>query len=222
MTSSSIRWLSDISLGDADQVGGKAANLGELTAAGFPVPPGFVVTADAYADAMAANAVFEGLRRLTNGAAAIEQKALLEISNHARDSIRGAGIPIALRDDIEDAVRELDGSSSGEPLSVVVRSSAIGEDAGDTSFAGMNETFTNLTTLEEILDGVVECWASLYGERVISYRAQHGLTADPKIAVVIQSMIDSQRSGVMFTADPASGDQKLPSGVQDHPRQRGA
>jgi pyruvate,water dikinase len=89
---------------------------------------------------------------------------------------------------------------------VAVRSSATSEDTAAASFAGMNETFTNVTGVSEVLDRLVDCWASLYGQRVLSYRGSRGFTEEPAIAVVIQQMVDSERSGVMFTADPSTGD----------------
>ena len=95
------------------------------------------------------------------------------------------------------------GSAAG---CVAVRSSATAEDSATTSFAGMNETFTNVEGETLLLERVVDCWASLFGARVLAYRSTQGVTAEPAIAVVVQRMVDSDRSGVMFTVDPATGD----------------
>jgi pyruvate,water dikinase len=89
---------------------------------------------------------------------------------------------------------------------VAVRSSATSEDTGETSFAGMHETYTNVTSLDALIERVIECWASAYGQRVIAYRKAQGMTEEPALAVVVQAMVDSARSGVMFTADPATND----------------
>jgi pyruvate,water dikinase len=86
-----------------------------------------------------------------------------------------------------------------------VRSSGTTEDAGDSSFAGMNASFTNVIGLPNVLARVKDCWASLYGERVLAYRAEQQLTEEPAIAVIMQKMIFSEESGVMFTADPTTG-----------------
>ncbi len=92
----------------------------------------------------------------------------------------------------------------GPNVNVAVRSSATGEDGADASFAGMNATFTNISGEPELIDAVQRCWASLFGARVVSYRASRGFSADPAMAVVVQQMIASERSGVAFTADPTT------------------
>ena len=109
--------------------------------------------------------------------------------------------PTSWRPSIVDAYRV-----SGRDVRVAVRSSGIGEDAEGTSFAGMNETFTNVAGTEQLLTRVVDCWASLWGARSIFYRGDKELTAEPSIAVVVQEMVPSERSGVMFTVDPSTGE----------------
>jgi pyruvate,water dikinase len=96
----------------------------------------------------------------------------------------------------------------GSPVAAV-RSSAVGEDSSEASFAGMNASFTNVHGGDELVRRIVDCWASLFGARVVAYRAARGLTAEPAIAVVVQTMVASERSGVAFTADPRSGDRDL-------------
>jgi pyruvate,water dikinase len=105
-----------------------------------------------------------------------------------------------IADAIENAYRRL-----GDNVAVAVRSSGTTEDAGDSSFAGMNASFTNVIGLPSVLARIKDCWASLYGERVLAYRAEQHLSEEPAIAVIIQKMIFSEVSGVMFTADPTSG-----------------
>jgi pyruvate, water dikinase len=207
MTAPAIRWIDDLRLEDADSVGGKAGNLGELMAAKFPVPPGFVITSDAYLDAMGAAGVRSQLLACAQHSHPLDYESLLSASNEARRIISEVGLPEMLRQQIIEAIKRLAVDRDRQmPISVVVRSSAIGEDAGDTSYAGMNDTFTNLSTVDEILGAVVDCWASLYGQRVLAYRGYQSVIAEPSIAVVVQRMIPSNRSGVMFTVDPASTD----------------
>ena len=91
------------------------------------------------------------------------------------------------------------------PVTVAVRSSAVGEDSADTSYAGMNATFTNVRGADALVDAVVECWASAFTPRVVAYRAEHGKEELPDLAVVVQLMAPAQKAGVAFTADPVTG-----------------
>ena len=117
--------------------------------------------------------------------------------------IRKAALPPALAE----AVRAAYGRLPDDARSLTaVRSSAVGEDAADCSFAGMNASFTNVRDPDEALQRVVDCWASLVGPRVVAYRAARGITAEPAIAVVVQVMVAAERAGVAFTADPRTGD----------------
>ncbi|MEZ5142879.1 MAG: phosphoenolpyruvate synthase [Acidimicrobiales bacterium] len=194
-----IVWFEDLSLADEPAVGGKGANLGELTRAGFPVPPGFVVTAEAYLDAMAAGGVRDKLAATAAAVDADDPAALATTSAELQALVRGAGVPPALADELAAAAARLGADR------VAVRSSAAGEDSADASFAGMNETYTNVGA-DELAARLVDCWASVYGERVVAYRANRGIEREPAIAVVVQAMVDSERSGVMFSADPSTGD----------------
>jgi len=189
--------LSEVGLADVGLVGGKGANLGEMIAAGFPVPPGFVVTADAYLDAMELAGLRDELAEHARNAAELTPDALAEAAQQMRSSVRACALPAALADDALERLRAL-----GPDVRVAVRSSATAEDSTDTSFAGMNETFTNVRE-PELLERITDCWASLFGERVASYRVDRGLVDEPAIAVVVQQMVASDRSGVMFTVDPA-------------------
>jgi pyruvate,water dikinase len=195
-----VRWFEEIGLTDVGLVGGKGANLGELTGAGLPVPPGFVITADAYLDAVSQSGVRARLAMLLSGLNADDHVALTKTTTAAREAIMDAPIPGDIADAIADAYRRL-----GDDVAVAVRSSGTTEDAGDSSFAGMNASFTNVIGLRNVLARVKDCWASLYGERVLAYRAEQHLNEEPAIAVIIQKMIFSEVSGVMFTADPTTG-----------------
>ncbi|MEC7525315.1 MAG: phosphoenolpyruvate synthase [Myxococcota bacterium] len=192
--------LSALRLADVPRAGGKGANLGELIAAGLPVPPGFVVTADAYLDAMDRAGVREDLAKMAAALDADDPEALEVVTGQLRDMVTHAGIPAGLRAEIREAYAVL-----GDGVPVAVRSSATMEDSGGASFAGMNETFTNVVGVDALLDAVLRCWTSVWGARVVAYRAERGIDEEPAIAVVVQRMVDADRAGVMFTADPASG-----------------
>jgi pyruvate,water dikinase len=194
-------WFRDLGVGDAGIAGGKGANLGELTRAGFPVPDGFVVTASAYLDAMDRGGVRALLRERSAAFLADDPGALQARAQELRRAIADAGIPDDLRREIAAAYETLGAGSF-----VAVRSSGTAEDSTEASFAGMNETFTTVRGEEQLLARVVDCWTSLFGARACAYRASRGVTVEPAIAVVVQRMVDSERSGVMFTADPATGD----------------
>jgi pyruvate,water dikinase len=196
-----IRWFDEIGLADTLEVGGKGANLGELTAAGLPVPPGFVVTGEAYLSSLDHAGVRGRLRALLATARPDDLDELDRVAKEAQELVRAVPVPPDLAAAVLDAYHRL-----GTDLSVAVRSSGIGEDAEGTSFAGMNATFTNVTGDDDLLTRLVDCWASLHGARALAYRASRDLTGEPTVAVVIQEMVPSERSGVMFTADPSTGD----------------
>ena len=197
----STAWFRDLGVGDADVAGGKGANLGELTAAGLPVPPGFVVTSGAYLSAIKASGAREKLQAAVLGLDSDSDDALTSASELACSLVRSTAIPTDVAQAITEAYQLL-----GSRVRVAVRSSGTSEDAGDTSFAGMNATFTNVAGEVDLLARVVDCWASLYGKRVMSYRAATKLAEEPTLAVVVQQMVPSERSGIMFTADPSNGD----------------
>ncbi len=200
-TTDLIAWFEDLTRDDVPRAGGKGANLGELTRAGMPVPGGFVVTATAYLQSMDA----AGVRAAMQDAAAVvdaeSPESLAAAAAGLQALVHSAGMPDALARAVREAYARL-----GSDLRVAVRSSATAEDSASTSFAGMNQTFTNVRGPDELLERIVDCWASLWGPRVVAYRATHRLSGEPAIAVVVQRMVDSDASGVMFTADPATGD----------------
>ncbi|USX54458.1 phosphoenolpyruvate synthase [Lentzea sp. HUAS12] len=199
--SSYIRDFSTLGKDDTETAGGKGANLGELTRAGLPVPPGFVVTAEAFLKSMGqvreelAGELAVALDRASS------PERLAEAAERMRDLVRKAGISDDVRHEVLQAYRDL-----GQDESVAVRSSATSEDTAGASFAGMNSTFTNTRGAHALLDRLLDCWVSLFGTRSVAYRAEQGITDEPAIAVVVQKMVNSERSGVMFTADPSSGD----------------
>ncbi|MDR2996671.1 MAG: hypothetical protein LBU78_00965, partial [Microbacterium sp.] len=168
-------------------VGGKGANLGEMRRAGLPVPGGFVVTTDAYA--RAAEAV--GLAERGGDAEPAELRRMLE----------AAPIPEDLRAAVADAYAQL-----GDDVAVAVRSSATAEDLPGAAFAGQQDTYLNVVGVNDVLDAVRRCWASLWTDRAVSYRRERRVDPDGvRIAVVVQQLVDADVAGVMFSADPVSG-----------------
>jgi pyruvate,water dikinase len=203
MTSASyVRDISALSLADSEDAGGKGANLGELVAADLPVPPAFVLLRACYLESMRVGGVDAELGALHREAlASVDDSVRLgELCHRMQDLVSKAGVDDRVRRETLTAYHRL------HPAAVVaVRSSATGEDGRDASFAGMNKTITNVTGDDALITAVQECWASLFSPRVITYRASRGFTADPAMAVVVQQMIDSEKSGVAFTADPSTG-----------------
>ncbi len=197
-----VRPFDSLGVGDVEVAGGKGANLGELTAAGLPVPGGFVVTGQAYLEALDAAGSRQRLLDVVSSADIESTRALQLASDELRVTVKKAGVPDAIRDAILRAYADLGGN-----VRVAVRSSATAEDTAEASFAGMNETYTNVTG-DHLIERVTDCWASLWGPRVIAYRQQMDITDEPTIAVVVQRMVDSECSGVMFTVDPRAADRK--------------
>lgn len=195
-----VRPLSTLRASDTARAGGKGANLGELLAAGLPVPPGFVITAQAYLSAVEQAGVRGALLARVAGLNPGDSRALAEGAEALQALVRQAGLPRELSAAVDRAYRAL-----GAGVRVAVRSSATMEDTAGASFAGMNETFTNVQDEAALHEAIVRCWMSVWGRRVIAYRKSQGIEEEPAIAVVVQQMVDSDRSGVMFTADPASG-----------------
>jgi len=198
-----VRQLSELSRADVPFAGGKGANLGELTAAGLPVPPGFVVGAPTYAAFVDQTGLRTRIAERLAGIDVDDADALAVACDDVRAAIEGEPLPEWLNEPLALAYESL--SEEREPA-VAVRSSATAEDTASASFAGMNETFLNVRGAKALAEAVRRCWASLFGARTVFYRAKRGLgQADMDIAVVVQSQVESTRAGVMFTIDPASG-----------------
>jgi pyruvate,water dikinase len=191
--------LDALGAGDVAVAGGKGANLGELRQAGFPTPDGFAVTAAAYLRVLEENGVRSDLLALHERSQQ-DGADTASLAAEARGIVASLSLPAWFRDEVADAYASL-----GEDVPVAVRSSATAEDTEAASFAGMNETFTNTRGVADVLSRIQDCWRSLYGDRVVSYRAQRGIADEPAIAVIVQQMVASERSGVMFSIDPSTG-----------------
>ncbi len=202
-----VRPFAQLRREDTAYGGGKGANLGELTAAGLPVPDGFVVGAPTYAEFLAHTGLRERLAALLDSVDVEDTAALQAASAAARELFDQTPVPEPLAHEIRVAYGRLAGGPGEDPiLPVAVRSSATAEDTDATSFAGMNETYLNIRGGVAVIDAVRRCWRSLFGSRTIYYRGvNHFGQADMDIAVVVQRQIESTRAGVMFTVNPATG-----------------
>ncbi|HET6502550.1 MAG TPA: phosphoenolpyruvate synthase [Amycolatopsis sp.] len=199
-----VKDLSEIRAVDAVSAGGKGANLGELMAAGFPVPAGFVVLREGYWTSMEFSGVRAELARLhAEALSAVDADSLAENCRRMQEVVRGTKPSPEVRAGVIAAYARL-----GVDVRVAVRSSATGEDGTGSSFAGMNASFTNTQGESAVLDRLVDCWASAFSPRVVAYRAERGFTGEPAIAVVVQQMVAAERAGVIFTADPRGGDRE--------------
>ncbi len=192
--------LAELRAGDSAAFGGKSATLGELLAAEIPVPPGFAVSTSAYR----AFVEHAGLRETIDAELAHVVLDDVGTIEQAADAIGAAmrawPLPDALRGEITDRLAEL-GSQA-----VAVRSSALGEDSSEATFAGQQDTYLWVRGAEAVCAAVRDCWASLYGAPAIAYRAQLGGAELPEMGVAVQAMVDAEVSGVMFTCNPVSGD----------------
>jgi phosphohistidine swiveling domain-containing protein len=188
-----IRQFREVGREEIEIAGGKGANLGELTRAGLPVPPGFVVTTDAYRAFVEAAGIGPAIMELASAGGA-------EAAERIRELFRSHPVPDELRQ-IVSAYQAL-----GEEIPVSVRSSATAEDLAEASFAGQQDTYLNVRGTDQLLDAVRDCWASLWTERATAYRLRQGIDpASVSLAVVVQQMVDADAAGVMFTANPANG-----------------
>ncbi|MDB2223758.1 phosphoenolpyruvate synthase [Halorubrum ezzemoulense] len=198
--------LEDVDADDVGTVGGKAASLGELIGAGLPVPPGFAVTAGTYRTFIEEAGIDDELFDAVD-VDPEDSAALREAEATAERLILDTPFPEEVREEILEQYRAM--GEEGEEAFVAVRSSATAEDLPDSSFAGQQETFLNVRE-DDLLRRVKECWASLFTQRAIYYRQQRGFPhADVDIAVVVQRMVDAEKSGVMFTSHPSTGDPQV-------------
>ncbi len=195
--------ISDLGKNDIDIAGGKGANLGELVAAGFNVPPGFVLTTAAYDHFMESSKIGDRVKELLAKVDASSETSLQEASTKIRELFDTVEIPADLKDQILASHKAM---FKGKKMGLVaVRSSATAEDLPTASFAGQQDTYLNVESPEELLDKVRKCWSSLYTPRAIYYRVTKGFEhSKVKLAVVVQKMINSEISGIMFTVDPNS------------------
>jgi len=206
--SSRVRWFRDISLDDRPLVGGKGASLGELERAGIPVPPGFVVTTGAFEAALAAIDPDGTIRRRVAALDADDLPAVTAAAASIRERFMGGALPERLVAEVSGAYRVLATEDARTP--VAVRSSATSEDSAEASFAGLQDTHLCVQGAESVISSLRACWASLYSRESVSYRLRLKLPEEQvAMGVVVQRMLASRASGVMFTRSPVTGDRSI-------------
>ncbi len=201
-----VVWFREVDKEDVDTVGGKGANLGEMTKAGFPVPPGFIVTVSAYRDFLQFNHLHEKIEETLAGLDVSNSAHLDHASKTIEHLITRSEFPKEISHEIIEAYFKLEQGILKHPL-VAVRSSATAEDLPGASFAGQQATFLNVRGEANLIEKVKEAWASLFTARAIFYRATNKFDHfKVGIAIPVQKMVESDTSGVMFTIDPVTND----------------
>ena len=199
--SPNILWLAQIHNTDIPSVGGKGASLGEMTNVGLPVPPAFVVTAQAFRRFLQMTKLEDTLFPMLESLDVDDNDALNAASDKAKAMVETAVMPEVIRNDILASYKKM-----GKDIVVAVRSSATAEDLPGASFAGQQDTYLNIKGDDDVIDAVQRCWASLYTARAIYYRSKNGFDdRTVNIAVVVQQLVFSQKAGVMFSSHPISG-----------------
>lgn len=188
--------------GALERLGGKGRSLAAMAQAGFKVPPAFLVTASAYRRFVSDNGLQPRIIELARPAVMGNRASFDQASDDVRALFEASGPGAEISDEVASAYRAL-----GDDVPVAVRSSANAEDLPDLSFAGQQETFLNVRGEDEVIAAVRACWASLWTARAIDYRHQNGIDQDGvAMAVVVQVMVPSAVSGILFTANPATGE----------------
>jgi pyruvate,water dikinase len=203
MSAAPVTTLDELRAADAGQFGGKSASLGELLGAGIPVPPGFALPAAAFLEFIAgaglAPMIAETLAGAGDGVDGLHAAA-----RRIGEAIHTADVPTALVSEVTARYARL----AGEDSPVAVRSSALGEDSAEATFAGQQETILWVRGAADVIEAIRVCWASLYSAEAISYRRRlEG--SEPAMGVTVQRMVDAAVSGVMFTCNPLSGDRSM-------------
>ena len=202
------RPLAALRRGDSRAFGGKSSALGELIAAEIPVAPGFALSTSAF-HAFVREAGLDGkiateLSRVSPG----DVDSVVAASHAIAEAMRSAPMPEAVRDEIEAAYEALAAEAGTLVPPVAVRSSALGEDGEDATFAGQLESYLWVRGVEQVGNAVRDCWVSLFGPPAIAYRAHVGQD-EPAMGVAVQLMVDAEVSGVLFTCNPVSGDPSM-------------
>ena len=179
---SAVIWFTDEACQDVGLTGGKGASLARMSAEGLPVPPGFVVPSYVLEESL-------DTERMLELAATQSAEGLQEVVARCHPPT----------DEISAAYENLVGAGDAK---VAVRSSAVAEDSEAASYAGQQETYLFVEGAEEVCRRVVDCWASFFSERALFYRSEKGSLEDLRMAVVVQKMVDPEKSGVIFTVDP--------------------
>jgi pyruvate,water dikinase len=202
-----VRWLDGYDPADRARLGGKNASLGELLAAGLPVPPGFAVTVDAYHTVRGHADVRRAVTGLLDEVDLGDATALEELSAAIRRRIEEVPLHDGVAADVRSAYRRLCERCGADAVPVAVRSSATSEDLPDASFAGEHDTYLWVRGADDVLRHLTRCWSSLFTARAIAYRRERGYGHDVvAMSVGVQKMVRPIASGVAFTLNPRDGD----------------
>ncbi|MDI6798876.1 MAG: phosphoenolpyruvate synthase [Candidatus Aenigmarchaeota archaeon] len=211
-----IVWLDETA--PASLLGGKAKHLTEMVRLKLPVPSGFVITTKAFDKFLEINKIKDSIQKMIEECDVKNTSQLLETSKRIKELIVSQEYPLSVKNEIIEAYESLTYSEIGKKLEIVtagrdfaivaVRSSAVAEDLPTASFAGQQASFLNVKGVRELLDSVKKCWASLYEPRAIFYRANQGIK-HTSIAVIVQKMVNAEKSGVMFTVNPSTSENEI-------------
>jgi pyruvate,water dikinase len=203
-----VKKFEELSKSDIGIAGGKGANLGELTQAGIPVPPGFVVTAQAYEYFMDEAGINDRVMNILDEIDINDTKALQAAAEEIKGIIIKSPIPEDLVLFIKEYYNELCQRVGEDDTDVAIRSSATAEDLPEASFAGQQDTFLHVSGDDEVIEYIRKCWASLFEARAIFYREENDFEhSKVYIAVVVQKMANADKAGVMFTVNPSTGEE---------------
>ena len=203
-----VKKFEELSKSDIGIAGGKGANLGELTQAGIPVPPGFVVTAQAYKYFMDEAGINDQVMEILDAIDINDTKALQAAAEEIKTIIIESPIPDDLVLFIREYYNELCHRVGEDDTDVAIRSSATAEDLPEASFAGQQDTFLHVSGDDEVIEYIRKCWASLFEARAIFYREENDFEhSKVYIAVVVQKMANADKAGVMFTVNPSTGEE---------------
>lgn len=198
----------DLGKSDIGIAGGKGANLGELTQAGIPVPPGFVVTAETYEKFMDDSGINDKVMEILKRIDINDTKELQAAAEEIKSIIVSTPIPEDMSTLIIEAYNQLCQRVDEDDTDVAIRSSATAEDLPEASFAGQQDTFLHVSGSEDVIEYVLKCWASLFEARAIFYREENDFDhSKVYIAVVVQKMVNADKAGVMFTVNPSTGEE---------------
>lgn len=203
-----VKKFEELSKSDIGIAGGKGANLGELTQAGIPVPPGFVVTAQTYEYFMEEAGINDKVMSILDEIDINDTKALQAAAEEIKQLIVDSPIPDDLVMFIREYYNELCQRVGEDDTDVAIRSSATAEDLPEASFAGQQDTFLHVSGDDEVIEYIRKCWASLFEARAIFYREENNFEhSKVYIAVVVQKMAIADKAGVMFTVNPSTGEE---------------
>lgn len=205
-----VEFFEELNREDVAIAGGKGANLGELTQAGIPVPPGFVITSKTYDQFIKETGIFDEIMDILDATDVNNNQELQQAAKDIKKIINETEIPDEIKIVIIEAYNALCCKIGKENAFVAVRSSATAEDLPEASFAGQQDTYLNVKGENDLLTYVRKCWASLFGARAIFYREENNFDhSKVYIAVVVQEMVEAEKAGVMFTVHPSTGEEKI-------------